>query len=139
MIDLMYIIPPPPPKYSFLKIHMMLNSSSILVCKEMGWCQKWRTKKQRVSSCSFTTMSLFSKVVRCMRTIAPLELADTTWDNVGVLVGKLKVLDCLVFLSLTRVLTLEPPFPATHSNKVFLTIDLTPQVLDEALSDPSVS
>lgn len=84
-------------------------------------------------------MSLFSKVVRCMRTIAPLELADTTWDNVGVLVGKLKVLDCLVFLSLTRVVTLEPPFPATHSNKVFLTIDLTPQVLDEALSDPSVS
>ncbi|CDS13440.1 hypothetical protein LRAMOSA05616 [Lichtheimia ramosa] len=63
-------------------------------------------------------MSLFSKVVRCMRTIAPLELADTTWDNVGVLV--------------------EPPFPATHSNKVFLTIDLTPQVLDEALSDPSI-
>lgn len=33
-------------------------------------------------------MSLFSKVTRAMRTIAPLELADLTWDNVGVLVGK---------------------------------------------------
>lgn len=33
-------------------------------------------------------MSLLSKVVRCMRTIAPLELAETSWDNVGVLVGK---------------------------------------------------
>ncbi|KAI8137750.1 GTP cyclohydrolase 1 type 2/Nif3 [Fennellomyces sp. T-0311] len=63
-------------------------------------------------------MSLLSKVVRCMRTIAPLELADTTWDNVGVLV--------------------EPPYPSPKCNKVFLTIDLTPQVLDEALSDPRV-
>lgn len=25
-----------------------------------------------------------------MRTIAPLELAESSWDNVGVLVGKLK-------------------------------------------------
>jgi putative NIF3 family GTP cyclohydrolase 1 type 2 len=33
-------------------------------------------------------MSLLSKVTRCMRTIAPLELAETSWDNVGVLVGK---------------------------------------------------
>ncbi|KAG2222214.1 hypothetical protein INT45_014111 [Circinella minor] len=63
-------------------------------------------------------MSLLSKVVRCMRTIAPLELADTRWDNVGVLV--------------------EPPYPQPQCNKVFLTIDLTPQVLEEALSDPKV-
>ncbi|ORX52347.1 NGG1p interacting factor 3 [Hesseltinella vesiculosa] len=63
-------------------------------------------------------MSLFSKVVRAMRTIAPLELADVSWDNVGVLV--------------------EPPYPAPNTNRVFLTIDLTPQVLDEALSDPKV-
>ncbi|KAL1932465.1 hypothetical protein VTP01DRAFT_8143 [Rhizomucor pusillus] len=53
-----------------------------------------------------------------MRTIAPLELAETSWDNVGVLV--------------------EPPFPSPKFSKVFLTIDLTPQVLDEALSDPRV-
>ncbi|KAI9308483.1 GTP cyclohydrolase 1 type 2/Nif3 [Cunninghamella echinulata] len=63
-------------------------------------------------------MSLFSKVVRAMRTIAPLELADLSWDNVGVLV--------------------EPPYPAPNTSRVFLTIDLTPQVLEEALSDPSV-
>ncbi|KAI8097309.1 GTP cyclohydrolase 1 type 2/Nif3 [Halteromyces radiatus] len=63
-------------------------------------------------------MSLFSKVTRAMRTIAPLELADLTWDNVGVLV--------------------EPPYPAKNTNRVFLTIDLTPQVLEEALSDPAV-
>ncbi|KAG0168615.1 NGG1 interacting factor [Apophysomyces sp. BC1015] len=53
-----------------------------------------------------------------MQRIAPLELAETSWDNVGVLV--------------------EPPYPSLKSNKVFLTIDLTPQVLDEALSDPKV-
>ncbi|KAI9030936.1 GTP cyclohydrolase 1 type 2/Nif3 [Phycomyces nitens] len=63
-------------------------------------------------------MSLLSKVVRCMRTIAPLELAESSWDNVGVLV--------------------EPPYPSPNFNKVFLTIDLTPQVLEEALSDPKV-
>ncbi|KAI7861599.1 GTP cyclohydrolase 1 type 2/Nif3 [Spinellus fusiger] len=63
-------------------------------------------------------MSFLSKIVRCMRTIAPLELAETSWDNVGVLV--------------------EPPYPSTSFSKVFLTIDLTPQVLEEALSDPKV-
>lgn len=36
-------------------------------------------------------MSLLSKVTRCMRAIAPLELAETSWDNVGVLVGKKKI------------------------------------------------
>ncbi|KAI8067475.1 GTP cyclohydrolase 1 type 2/Nif3 [Gongronella butleri] len=63
-------------------------------------------------------MSLFAKVVRAMRNIAPLELADLSWDNVGILV--------------------EPPFPAPNTSRVFLTIDLTPQVLEEALSDPKV-
>jgi hypothetical protein len=33
---------------------------------------------------------------------------------------------------------LEPPYPQQQANKVFLTIDLTPQVLEEALSDPKV-
>ncbi|CAM0135735.1 hypothetical protein VKS41_001837 [Umbelopsis sp. WA50703] len=63
-------------------------------------------------------MSLLSKVTRAMKRIAPLEIAENSWDNVGVLV--------------------EPPFPQKQANKVFLTIDLTPQVLEEALSDPKV-
>ncbi|OBZ81816.1 Protein NIF3 [Choanephora cucurbitarum] len=63
-------------------------------------------------------MTLLSKVTRCMRTIAPLELAEVSWDNVGVLV--------------------EPPFPSPKQSKVLLTIDLTPQVLDEALADPKI-
>jgi dinuclear metal center YbgI/SA1388 family protein len=52
-----------------------------------------------------------------MQRIAPLELAENTWDNVGVLV--------------------DVPYPRPAS-KVFLTIDLTPQVLEEALSDPEI-
>ncbi|KAI8576311.1 hypothetical protein K450DRAFT_257643 [Umbelopsis ramanniana AG] len=63
-------------------------------------------------------MSLLSKVTRAMKRIAPLEIAENSWDNVGVLV--------------------EPPYPQQQANKVFLTIDLTPQVLEEALSDPKV-
>jgi dinuclear metal center YbgI/SA1388 family protein len=47
-----------------------------------------------------------------MEKIAPLALADTTWDNVGVLV--------------------ENPKPNVHS-RVMLTIDLTPAVLDECI------
>jgi len=53
-----------------------------------------------------------------MQKIAPLEIAQNSWDNVGVLV--------------------EPPFPQRQANKVFLTIDLTAQVLDEVLSDPKI-
>jgi putative NIF3 family GTP cyclohydrolase 1 type 2 len=34
-------------------------------------------------------MSLLSKVTRAMKKIAPLELAESSWDNVGVLVGML--------------------------------------------------
>eukprot|EP00331_Platyophrya_macrostoma_P020456 CAMPEP_0176471846 /NCGR_PEP_ID=MMETSP0127-20121128/41390_1 /TAXON_ID=938130 /ORGANISM="Platyophrya macrostoma, Strain WH" /LENGTH=287 /DNA_ID=CAMNT_0017866601 /DNA_START=100 /DNA_END=964 /DNA_ORIENTATION=- len=47
-----------------------------------------------------------------MERLAPLKLADTTWDNVGVLV--------------------ENPKP-NGSNRVMLTIDLTPEVLNECL------
>ncbi|KDN43560.1 NGG1p interacting factor 3 [Tilletiaria anomala UBC 951] len=53
-----------------------------------------------------------------MSKIAPLSLADTTWDNVGVL--------------------LEAPFPR-RSKGVFLAIDLTPAVADELLSDANSS
>lgn len=33
---------------------------------------------------------------------------------------------------------IEPPFPSPKQSKVLLTIDLTHQVLEEALSDPKV-
>lgn len=51
-------------------------------------------------------MSLLSKVTRCMRAIAPLELAETSWDNVGVLVGKKKIRN----LILTRFQHWHIPF-----------------------------
>lgn len=52
-----------------------------------------------------------------MQTIAPLTLA-APWDNVGVLI--------------------EAPIPRPNSTTVFLTIDLTLEVLHEALQDPTV-
>lgn len=36
------------------------------------------------------------------------------------------------------IIETEPPFPSPKQNKVLLTIDLTPQVLDEALSDAKI-
>lgn len=58
--------------------------------------------------------ALLPRVTAAMERIAPLALADTTWDNVGVLV--------------------EAPQSASTENTVFVTIDLTPAVLDEALA-----
>lgn len=57
-------------------------------------------------------------VVQAMNKIAPLSLADTSWDNVGVL--------------------LEAANPRRTKN-VFLAIDLTTSVAEECLSDPSIS
>ncbi|KAJ9113625.1 hypothetical protein QFC22_005933 [Naganishia vaughanmartiniae] len=51
--------------------------------------------------------------------IAPLELADNTWDNVGVMI--------------------EAPFPKKDARKVLLTIDLTIDVCKEALAMPDCS
>ncbi|GHJ88051.1 hypothetical protein NliqN6_4453 [Naganishia liquefaciens] len=51
--------------------------------------------------------------------IAPLELADTTWDNVGVMI--------------------EAPFPKKDARTVLLTIDLTIDVCKEALALPNCS
>ncbi|CAG8676372.1 11840_t:CDS:2 [Ambispora leptoticha] len=62
-------------------------------------------------------MSLFRRVISALEKIAPLSLADTK-DNVGLLV--------------------EPPYPRELASRVFLTIDLTTEVLEEALSDPKV-
>lgn len=61
-------------------------------------------------------MSLIGRVARSMEKICPLSLGEV-WDNVGVL--------------------LETPSPRI-ATKVFLTIDLTSEVLNEALSDSSV-
>lgn len=57
-------------------------------------------------------MALLPRVVQAMQEIAPLSLADHSWDNVGVL--------------------LESPKP-NRTNTVMLTIDLTPEVMAECL------
>ncbi|KAJ3042659.1 hypothetical protein HDV00_006938 [Rhizophlyctis rosea] len=64
------------------------------------------------------TATLVHRVAKAMNSIAPLKLAESAWDNVGIL--------------------LEAPFPRPNATRVFLTIDLTQPVLDEALSDPKV-
>ncbi|KZT08639.1 NGG1p interacting factor 3 [Laetiporus sulphureus 93-53] len=62
-------------------------------------------------------MTIMRNVCRAMERIAPLRLAEK-WDNVGLL--------------------LEPPVPRTNANRVLLTIDLTHDVLFEALSSPTL-
>ncbi|KPA76899.1 NGG1 interacting factor 3-like protein [Leptomonas pyrrhocoris] len=57
-------------------------------------------------------MSLLQRVVQAMQEVAPLSLADQSWDNVGVL--------------------LESPAP-NKKNVVMLTIDLTPAVMEECV------
>ncbi|KAI9292765.1 NGG1p interacting factor 3 [Neoconidiobolus thromboides FSU 785] len=58
--------------------------------------------------------NFLTKVVQCMEKIAPLSLAEKSWDNVGLL--------------------LESPANSNRKlNKVFLTIDLTTQTLKEAI------
>ncbi|KAG0227048.1 NGG1 interacting factor [Actinomortierella wolfii] len=68
-------------------------------------------------------MALLPRLLKHMERIAPQSLAQTSWDNVGLLV--------------------EAPFPRVRSTpntpqKVFLTIDFTTAVVEEALSDPDV-
>lgn len=57
-------------------------------------------------------MSLLNRVVSCMKRIAPLELADHSWDNVGLLIESTKL---------------------ATKNKVMLTIDLTIDVVQECV------
>ena len=61
---------------------------------------------------------LITRSIRAIESFAPLSLASTSWDNVGLLV--------------------DPPYPRSNTSRIFLTIDLTLPVLREALSDPSV-
>ncbi|KAF9357135.1 hypothetical protein BGX26_004206 [Mortierella sp. AD094] len=68
-------------------------------------------------------MALLARVLKSMERIAPQSLAEHAWDNVGLLV--------------------EAPYPrsrvaAATPQRVFLTIDFTSAVVDEALNDPSV-
>ncbi|ORY25816.1 GTP cyclohydrolase 1 type 2/Nif3 [Naematelia encephala] len=55
-------------------------------------------------------------IKRVWERIAPLQLADKSWDNVGVMI--------------------EAPYPVSNRKRVLLTIDLTAAVCDEALSMP---
>ncbi|KAJ2797728.1 hypothetical protein H4R20_005083, partial [Coemansia guatemalensis] len=71
-----------------------------------------------VQALSLSEMSLLSRVSAAMQRIAPLSLAAREWDNVGIL--------------------LEAAKPRAEASRVFMTIDLTPQTLGEALDDPSV-
>jgi len=61
-------------------------------------------------------MSIVKSVVRAMERVAPLRLAEK-WDNVGLL--------------------LESPITRKDAKRVLLTIDLTPDVLNEALTMPT--
>ncbi|TBU50064.1 NIF3-like protein-like protein [Dichomitus squalens] len=61
-------------------------------------------------------MSLVRSFCKIMERIAPLRFAEK-WDNVG--------------------LILEAPYVRPNANRVLLTIDLTPQVVEEALSTPT--
>ncbi|TPX48843.1 hypothetical protein SeMB42_g00847 [Synchytrium endobioticum] len=63
-------------------------------------------------------MSLLQRVTKAFEKIAPTSLADLSWDNVGTI--------------------LEVPFPRPNGNAVFLTIDFTSQVVEEALKNPRV-
>uniref|UniRef100_A0A7S1W299 Uncharacterized protein n=1 Tax=Neobodo designis TaxID=312471 RepID=A0A7S1W299_NEODS len=57
---------------------------------------------------------LLARVTAAMERIAPLALADASWDNVGTLIE-------------------APAQPGKTDDTVLVTIDLTPQVLDEAI------
>ena len=59
--------------------------------------------------------AVVQRVVSAMNTIAPLAMADRSWDNVGLL--------------------LEHPRPNPDKKTVFLTIDLTEKVLDECINE----
>ena len=61
---------------------------------------------------------MLKRVIDAMEKIAPLSLAETKWDNVGLLI--------------------EAPFPRHAAKKIMLTIDLTSSVLNECIKDQNV-
>jgi dinuclear metal center YbgI/SA1388 family protein len=74
----------------------------------------YKRKKEKIyhEARAMSSAPLIQRVAAAMESIAPLRLADTTWDNVGILV--------------------ENPKPNAHK-RVMLTIDLTPDVLNECV------
>ncbi|RKP03341.1 hypothetical protein CXG81DRAFT_17086 [Caulochytrium protostelioides] len=65
-----------------------------------------------------TRHNLVTRTVDAMRRLAPLRLADTSWDNVGLLI--------------------EAPTVRAEANRVMITNDLTNAVLEESLADKKV-
>ncbi|KAJ3333428.1 hypothetical protein HDU76_008239 [Blyttiomyces sp. JEL0837] len=90
-------------------------------CKKknsLGTLSDSSQKSDRMASLVTGSARSFARIVQsAMDAIAPPLLAES-WDNVGMLI--------------------EAPFPRANAKKVFLTIDLTGEVLDEASKDPSV-
>jgi len=74
--------------------------------------------KRELGEWKSNDMQLLQRTMRAMERVAPLSLADTSWDNVGLLI--------------------EPPFCRSNANRVFLTVDLTPATLEEAIQDSSI-
>ena len=64
-------------------------------------------------------VNMLKKVVHYMEQLAPLKLANLSWDNVGILIEAPPRLDL--------------PGRAKIKEEILLTIDLTPSVLDECL------
>lgn len=71
---------------------------------------------------------LFPRVVAAMQRIAPLDLADRSWDNVGVLLES-------PFVPPPASAAAAAAAANTGAGKVLLTIDLTPVVAVEALNE----
>jgi len=70
-------------------------------------------------------MSLLTRVSNAMQKIAPLTLAETSWDNVGILLEHPN----------QRISKASVYSAKTGSNTVMLAIDLTDKVLDECVSN----
>ncbi|KAI1759168.1 NGG1p interacting factor 3 [Hypoxylon sp. FL1150] len=84
-----------------------------------------QTRSRRRSFSSSYTMAapptnLTDAVVAAMKTLFPEELADSAWDNTGLLLGQAP---------------LSTPEPKESNNTVLLTNDLTSAVVDEALEE----
>lgn len=77
------------------------------------------------------TAPLLPRVLRAMHAIAPLRLADRSWDNVGLLI-EAPIMEAIHGNPRTATATTEA------FKSVFITIDLTPSVLDECLAKGNV-
>jgi hypothetical protein len=68
---------------------------TLLIEKKLGeWCLVTAPWPSYAAFLYNLTMTLLARVLRAMEHIAPLALAESAWDNVGLLVGK-----CLEYAS----------------------------------------